>query len=44
MLIGDINRRGSPSSLSQPQNSEMSTPEKNQCPDNGKYIIWEHYS
>ncbi|CAH0749698.1 unnamed protein product [Diatraea saccharalis] len=34
MLVGDISSRSSPSVMPQPQSSEMSTPEKSQCPDN----------
>ncbi|XP_026729265.1 uncharacterized protein LOC113494928 isoform X2 [Trichoplusia ni] len=38
MLVGDISNRNSPSVMSQPQSSEvstLSTPEKSQCPDTG---------
>lgn len=39
MLVGgDMSSRNSPTMMSQPQSSEMSTPEKSQCPDNGMYI------
>lgn len=38
MLVGDISNRNSPSVMSRPQSSEMSTPEKSQCPDNGMYF------
>lgn len=36
ILVGDLSSRNSPSVMSQPQSSEMSTPEKSQCPENGK--------
>lgn len=36
MLVGDISSRSSPNALSQPRSSEMSTPEKGPCPENGK--------
>lgn len=35
MLVGDISSRSSPTALSQPHSSEMSTPEKGPCPENG---------
>ena len=33
-----MSSRNSPTLLSQPQSSEMSTPEKSQCPDNGMFF------
>lgn len=44
MLVGDINSRSSPNVMSQSQSSEMSTPEKVQCPDNGKFIAVQKLS
>ncbi|KAL4706533.1 hypothetical protein ACJJTC_015731 [Scirpophaga incertulas] len=34
ILIGDMSSRSSPNVMSQAQSSEMSTPEKSQCPEN----------
>lgn len=38
MLVGDISSRNSPTVIAQPHSSEMSTPEKSQCPDTGTYL------
>ncbi|XP_063820895.1 uncharacterized protein LOC135071072 isoform X2 [Ostrinia nubilalis] len=35
MLIGDLSSRSSPNVLPTPQSSDMSTPEKSMCPENG---------
>lgn len=43
MLVGDMSSRTSPSALPQAQNSAMSTPEKIQCPDNGKITYLRLY-
>lgn len=40
MLVGDISSRSSPSTLSHPQSSDMSTPEKSLGPENGMFHYW----
>lgn len=40
MLVGDISSRNSPTVMSQPQSSEISTPDKSQCPDNGENFTY----
>lgn len=44
ILVGDLSSRNSPSVMSQPQSSEMSTPEKSQCPENGMkiYLVYNY--
>lgn len=44
ILVGDLSSRNSPSVMSQPQSSEMSTPEKSQCPENGMNNLPRIYS
>lgn len=40
MLLGDISSTSSPNVMSQTQSSEMSTPEKSNSNDHGKYTKW----
>lgn len=43
MLVGDISSRSSPNVMAQAQSSEMSTPEKSQCPENGMSTLYSTY-
>ena len=40
MLVREINSRNSPSVLPQAPNSEISTPEKGPCPENGMLVLY----